>query len=154
MIELTKDTKKIKLVYEDNNETIMLMPVPIRKHSIIQEYQSNLLEIFCDNQFHIGASLANQECIKLIENTFSLLPKEPQDTINIDRLTIYDIQQMFFSTSSAYAEDGVRSGCQLKLEEDHYLLPSLLSKIHKLDFFSIALKASTTSTKKREKAQI
>lgn len=156
MIELSHDNRRIKLTIEEwetEKQIIVFSPVPISKHAIIQDYQAKLIELFCDNQFHIGSTLADTDSIEIIRNILILLRKDPNVEIELDSLSMYDIQKLFFTSSETYSDDPVRQDCQLKLEEDSYLLPSFLAKIHKLDFFTEAVKASKRSREKRETSQ-
>lgn len=137
-VELVDNNTKIKITYNDES-TIYIKPVSFTKLDIIVSYQELILNEWMKNHFYVSSIIYKDSpvvnAMKAIIKVLPVLSENNNDKLNIDKLdTIEDLISLFITKEINRNE---HTGQLAPVEQYGTYLPSMISIIHGIDFFSI-----------------
>ncbi len=134
-VELTENSKKIKVIYESTQELKIIKPVTWKQLDDLTEYQKIILEEFLVSNGALGTLLrpSNKRFWSSVEKICEMLRTENDVKLNIDLIEdTLDIQKLFITANE---EVDLVEGYTIPI--DNRYKPSYISVIHGLDFYQI-----------------
>lgn len=134
-IELSENSKRIKVTYESTQEMKIIRPVTWKQLDNLIEYQKVILEEFLIARGALGTLLrpSNKRFWSSVEKICEMLETENKEKLNIDLIEdSLEIQKLFITANE---EVDLVEGWTIPSENRYK--PSFVSVIHGLDFYQI-----------------